>query len=149
MKPFLVFLALLCLCPWYAFGQSKDETIDFLTSEYRAFESRGYIYTELTFAPKGDSFTLKRVKDRGKDYLVSFNLRDVEIYQVTINSANGISKHQIMVRNRGRDTGIQKDGRNYTGVLKISPAMDNEKKCEALERAFNRLIALTTGRKYL
>jgi hypothetical protein len=147
---FLVFLlVLLSLAPLPAAAQSREETIDFLISEYRAFESRGYQFKAIAFSPAGDSFTLRRSAYGERGYQVSFNLKDVEIYKVTLNQANGINKYQLMVRSRGRDTSMTKDGNIVKTPLKISPAMENEKKAEALERAFTRLTVLTTGRKFL
>lgn len=147
---FLRFILLsLLLCPMPGMAQTKEETIDFLTTEYRAFESRGYLFKELTFSPAGDAFTLRRSAQGEKGYVITFNLKDVEIYKVTLNHANGVNKYQIMVRTRGRDTNLRKDGNLVRTPLKISPAMENEKKAQALERAFTRLTALTTGRKFL
>jgi uncharacterized protein YkuJ len=149
MKVLVFILAALLLGPLPARAQTREETIEFLTSEYRAFESRGYLFKEITFSPAGDSFTLRRSAQGEKGYVISFNLKDVEIYKVTLNHANGINKFQLMVRARGRDAVISKDGNPVKMPLKISPAMDNERKAQALERAFTRLTALTTGRKFL
>jgi hypothetical protein len=73
----------------------------------------------------------------------------VDIYKVTIHHANGIDKHQIMVRVRGLGPRLVRDGSTSWTPMKITPAMEDEKKCDALARAFTRLITLTTGRKFL
>jgi hypothetical protein len=80
---------------------------------------------------------------------LTFQLKDVEIYKVTVNHANGINQFRLMVRTRGKESSIGQNSRPIAGAVKISPTMDNERKCLALERAFARLTTLTTGRKYL
>jgi len=153
MKSSAIILALLLLGPVAAPAQTREETIEFITSEFKAFESKEYTYKDMTFSPSGDTFSIRRSSQGEKDFVLTFPLKDVEIYKVTLNHPNGINKFQLMVRNRGRDTSIQKDGHAFQssakGALKITPAMENEKKCLALERAFTRLTLLTTSRKFL
>lgn len=169
MKHFAITLVLMLLGPAFAPAQTREETIEFITSEFKAFESKEYMYKDMTFSPSGDSFTIRRSSQGDKDYVLTIPLKDVEIYKVTLNHANGINKFQLMVRNRGRETSILKDGYKFQsgpkpgpgreggasdsysskGGLKITPAMENEKKCLALERAFIRLTMLTTSRKFL
>jgi uncharacterized protein YkuJ len=149
MKRALALLALLWLCPWSAFAQTKDETINFIKSEYRSFEKQEYMYKEIYFSPAGDAFTLRRSAQKRKDYLITFQLGDVDIYMVTVNHPNAVNQYRLMVRTRGREGSIAKDGSRFVGELKISPSINNEKKCLALERAFTRLTTLTTGRKFL
>lgn len=149
MKHLFLILACLILGSGSAFGQTKEETMDFLVNEFKSFERKDYQFTEIKFSPAGDAFTLRRNSKKRKDYALSFQLKDVEIYRVTVNHANGINKFRLMVRTRGRESTIGQNSRPYMGALKISPTMDNERKCLALERAFARLTTLTTGRKYL
>lgn len=149
MKAWLLVLVCFFLAPWYAPAQTREETIGFIVSEYRSFESREYKYKEITFSPAGDTFTIRRAAQGDKDYVVTFNLKDVEVYKVTINHANGINQHQLMVRNRGSETSIGRDGSTFKGAVKITPTIDNENKILALERAFTQLTLLTTGRKPL
>ena len=149
MKRTELLLAILLLGPVVAQAQSKEETIEFIKSEFKAFESKEYMYKDLSFSPAGDAFTIRRSAQGDKDYLIQFNLKDVEIYRVTINHGNGINKHALIVRNRGRETNLGKDGFTFKGGFKITPNMENEKKCLALERAFTRLTMLTTDRKFL
>lgn len=149
MKRLLIILALLLLGPVSAFAQTKEETMDFLINEFKSFERRDYHFTELKFSPAGDAFTLRRTSRKRKDYALTFQLKDVEIYKITINHANGINQFRLMVRTRGRDVYIGRNNLRYAGALKISPTMDNERKCLALERAFARLTMLTTSRKFL
>jgi len=149
MKQLYAILAFLFLLPASALAQTREETVDFITSEYKAFESDPYRFREITFSPSGDAFTLYRVAHGKKAYSVTFKLKDVEIYKVTINHANGINKHQLMVHLRGWAPRMMKNGAPFKGTMKITPAMENQRKCLALERAFARLTELTTGRKPL
>ena len=102
MKAWLLVLVCFFLAPWYAPAQTREETIGFIVSEYRSFESREYKYKEITFSPAGDTFTIRRAAQGDKDYVVTFNLKDVEVYKVTINHANGINQHELMVRKPGQ-----------------------------------------------
>ena len=149
MKRSAIILPLLLLGPMAAPAQTREETIEFLKGEFKSFESKEYMYKDISFSPAGDAFTLRRSSQGKKDYVVTFQLKDVEVYKVTVNHANGIDKHALIVRNRGRDTHIMKDGYTFKGGLKITPNMENERKCLALERAFTRLTMLTTGRTFL
>jgi hypothetical protein len=149
MKPLCAILAFLILLPASGLAQTREETVDFIIGEYKAFESDPYRYREITFSPSGDAFTLYRVAHGKKAYEVTFKLKDVEIYKVTINHANGINKHQLMAHLRGWAPRMTKNGAPLKGPLKITPAIENENKCLALERAFARLTTLTTGRKVL
>jgi hypothetical protein len=149
MNRAFIILALLILASGSAFGQTKEETMAFLVNEYRSFERRDYQFTEIKFPPAGDAFSVRRNSKKHRDYALTFQLKDVEIYKVTVNHANGVNQFRLMVRTRGRDVYIGKNSHRYAGALKISPSMDNERKCMALERAFARLTTLSTGRKYL
>lgn len=149
MKRVFIVLALLILGSGCAFAQTKEETMDFLVNEFKSFERRDYQFTEIRFSAAGDTLTLRRNTKKHKDYALTFQLKDVEIYKVTVNHANGVNQFRLMVRTRGRDVHIGKNSQRYVGAIKITPSMDNERKCLALERAFARLTMLTTGRKYL
>jgi uncharacterized protein YkuJ len=149
MKRLLIVFALLLLGPLGAFAQTKEETIAFITSEYRSFEGLGYTYKQVAFSPGGDAFTLRRTAQGRKEYVVTFRLKDVDIYKVTLNHANGINRHQLMVRPRGAEPNMARDGFSFKAPMKITPAMEDERKCQALERAFTHLTTLTTGRKFL
>jgi len=149
MKRVFLILAFLVLGAGSAFGQTKEETMDFLVNEFKSFERKEYRFTEINFSPAGDAFTVRRNSKKHKDYALTFQLKDVEIYKVTVNHASGVNQFRLMVRTRGRDAYIGRNSHRYAGALKVSPNMDNERKCLALERAFARLTMLTTGRKYL
>ncbi len=149
MKRLFLMLACLILGSGSAFGQTKEETMDFLVNEFKSFERKDYQYTEIKFSPAGDAFSLRRNSKHRNGYALTFQLKDVEIYKVTVNHANGINQFRLMVRTRGRESSIGQNSRPIAGAVKISPTMDNERKCLALERAFTRLTTLTTGRKFL
>ena len=147
MKLWIAVLVCFFLSPYFACAQTRDETVAYIVSEFKSFESREYKYTEVAFPPSGDTFTLRRKAQGDKDYVLTFSLKDVDIYKVTLNHPNGINQHQLMVRPRGPAAGITKDGATFKGVLKMSPATENESKILALERAFARMTELATGRK--
>jgi hypothetical protein len=149
MKRICIILAFLTLGPLSAFGQTKEETMDFIVSEFKSFERKDYHAIEANFSPAGDTFTLKRRDPKHKDFALSFQMKDVEVYKVTVNHPNGIDQYRLMVRPRGRDGCIMKNSVRITTTVKLGPTMDNENQCRALERAFARLTTLTTARKYL
>jgi hypothetical protein len=149
MKRFSIILVFLLLGPLAVFGQTKEETMAYITSEFKSFETPDYIFAELAFSPSGDAFTIRRKSKGKKEYVITIPLKTADVYMVTLNHANGINKHYLVARSLGKDTLIAKDGAHVRGDFKITPAMDNEGKCQALERAFTRLTVLTTGRKFL
>ena len=147
MRFWIAVLVCFFLSPYFACAQTRDDAVTYIVDEFKSFESREYKYTEVAFSPSGDAFTLRRKHQDNKDYVLTFNLKDVDIYKVTVNHPNGINLHQLMVRPRGPAAGITRDGATFKGAVKMSPATENEPKILALERAFARMTELATGRK--
>jgi len=48
---------LICICNLFAFGQSKQETIDFIISEFKSIENNTYVFKDVTFS-QGELFSL-------------------------------------------------------------------------------------------
>lgn len=155
MKRYAAVLAFLLLCPLVGFAQTKEpskeelknELVSYITGEFKSFESASYSFKEISFSQNGDAFTLKKVAQGEPEVAISFQLKNVDIYKVTTRPASGVEKHYLLVRSRGRDTSLTKNGQHHIGDYKLTPSIDNGMKIQAMERAFNRLITLTTTRK--
>lgn len=149
MQRFRSVLALLILGPMFGFAQSREEIVKFIVDEYKSFEKRERIYNEIQFSPQGDSFRLIRSTKAHNKATVVFQLKDVDIYRVVHNKADGVNQFQLLVGPRGREASLQANGKKALEPLPLTPRTRNGMKCLALERAFTRLTALTTDRKFL
>ena len=149
MNRFGKILAVLLLGPALAWAQTREETVDFIVKEFRSFERRDRVYSEIQFSPRGDSFKLVRSTPAHHQGTVEFQLKDVDIYRVTHNKPNCVNSYQLLVSPRGREAGVQKNGKKAQETVAITPRTRNGRKCLALERAFTRLTQLTTDRKFL
>ena len=149
MNRFCISLVFLLFCPRLGMAQTRDETVNFIIDEFKSFERKDYQYTELGFSANGDTFTMRRNTPRHKGRALSFQLKEVEIYTATVPRPDKMTLFTLMVRNRGRDGYLQKNSLRFAGTVKLLPSTGDERQYRALERAFARLTALSTGRKFL
>ena len=149
MFPRIKAIPLICICNLFAFGQSKQETIDFIISEFKSIENNTYVFKDVTFSQGGAIFTFRRYRPGKPDKAVVIDLKDVDIYRVAIHHANGADFYNLDVRSLGRDGNFMANGLKYNGTWTLLGRIDSERKARALEKAFLRLTELTTGRKDL
>ena len=144
--PVLVFAALCCAS---GFAQTREETMEFLTTEIKSYETRAYHIPEVKFSASGDTFTIRRglVAKRLRTLIIP--LKHVDIFTVRVRQPNGVDSYNLVARTRGRDQPITVNNAAFTGTENIIGRIENRRQAQALERAFARLIELTTGRKAL
>jgi len=149
MNQFMKALAIAAITCLSAFGQSKEETMEFITREIKSFETRWYLIREVSFSPSGDTFTIRRgVVGRPERSLV-IPLKNVDIYAQRIRHGNGTESWNLAVRCRGKDEPILVNNLSYNGTEHIIGRIENKSQAMALQRAFARLTTLATGRKEL
>ena len=62
---------------------------------------------------------------------------------------SGVDSYNLVARTRGRDQPITVDNGLFYGTQNIIGRIENKRQALALEKAFGRMIELTTGRKSL
>ena len=131
------------------FAQTREETMEYITREIKSYETRTYLIREAGFSANGDTFTIRRglVAKRVRTLIIP--LKNVDIFAVRVRQGNGIDSYNLAVRTRGRDLPITVDNGAFTGTENIIGRIENRRQAMALEKAFGRLIELTTGRKNL
>lgn len=149
MNNLIKLVPFLCLSQMFALAQSKEETINFLVSEFKSFEDRTFTIREFTFSPGGDTFTMKQGRQTKGDKGVVVPLKNVDIYCVPTHKPNGVDVYRIVIQSRGVNGMFMVNGVNFLGTYPIAGKIENERKAKALEKAFNHLIALVTDRKPL
>ena len=139
----------LFLAPVAVLGQSREETMKYIIDELRSMESRAYTLREVSFSPSGDTFTYKRQRNGLPDKGTVIPLAKVDIYCVTVHRATGIDYANLVVRPRGKDGEFIANGFKTKGTMSLIGRIEDEKKVQALEKAFAHLTRLVTGRKDL
>jgi hypothetical protein len=143
-------LPLLFICPLALLAQAKNDTEKYIIDEIKSLESRNYFIRDIAFSPSGDTLTLVRGRsDKAGDKGTVIPLAKVDIYCVTVHRANGIDHYNLVARSRGREGNFILNGVKFNGVTNLVGMVQDERKAKALEKAFNRLTVLTTGRKEL
>ena len=148
MNRFLASLSFLLLAQPALFGQSRDETANFIIQEIKSLETKTYIVTEVAFSAPGDVFTFRRRRVGWPDKGLIIPLANADIFCSTYHRADGVNRYTLVVRSRGRDGLITVNGLHYRGTVNLV-AMEDERKAKALERAFAHMAALVGGRKEL
>ena len=149
MGRFLLLGSLLWLGPVALLAQSREETMNYIVSEFKSLDSKTYTGREIAFSSSGDSFTFRRNRLGKPEKGTTFQLAKVDVYCVTLHRPRGIDRFRLMVRSRGKDGIFLANGVNFQGELPLASYCDNERKMRALEKAFLRLTTLVTGRKEL
>lgn len=133
--------------PLGAFGQSREELQGFIIGEFKSFESFHHTVEEAWFSRNGDTFTYRRTHTGRLEKGLVIPLKEVDIYVVEWHTPTGIDTFNLVAATRGREGTMQVNGVPFRGIRSIFTRVENERKVRALDRAFNRLITLATGRK--
>jgi hypothetical protein len=131
------------------FGQSRDETADFIIKEMRSLEDKTFFMTDISFSPSGELFTLRRRHQGKPDKSVVLSLKQVDIYCCPTHHAGGSDFYKLVARSRGRDGQFTVNGLTFHGSVNLVGRSLDKRKMKALERAFGHMAALAGGRKEL
>ena len=142
LLPFL-FLSQLVL-----FGQSREETADFIIKEIKSLEDKTFVVADASFSPTGDTFTFRRRHHGKPDKGVVLPLKNVDIYCCPTH-VGGSDYFKLVARSRGRDGLMTLNGLAFHGSVSLVGRSQDERKMKALERAFLHMTALAGGRKEL
>ncbi len=149
MARILPSLVLAALCWTGGSAQTKEETMEFITRELRSYETRTYLIREAGFNASGDTFTIRRGLVAKRQRTLVIPLKNVDIFTVRIRQGSGVDSYNLVARTRGRDQPITVDNGLFYGTQNIIGRIENKRQALALEKAFGRMIELTTGRKSL
>ena len=142
-------LALLMSCS-HLFGQSKSETIAFITREIRSCDSDQLEVKDVEFTDGGNTCKIRvAMPNQSGEKAIELSLRDVDVYSVTkilkIGNDEQVYVYSLVASPRGRSGAVR---RNMTTIMGPEVILQNilcAQKIKALELAFAHLTELTTG----